>query len=138
MILLYIALNITGIPRVFFTILAGYVYGVFYGFLFAWVATIAGLFVSFVNIRFLFKESFKKKFGSKKFVKKLDVFIEKYNFWSVIVLRAAYIFPSSFLNYTYGITSIKTHQYMLGSAIGFIPVVMFNVVVGYFLSEGIS
>ena len=35
------------------------------------------------------------------------------------------------MNYSFGFTKIKTTTYLLGSAIGFIPVVFINVYAGY-------
>jgi uncharacterized membrane protein YdjX (TVP38/TMEM64 family) len=131
MMMIYILFNLAAIPRVFFTIFSGYVFGLFYGFLFAWLATIAGLIVTFISIRYLFKERFVEKFGDKKLVEKLNQLIEKRGLLMVIFLRAIYIVPSSILNYTFGFTKIKTMTYLIGSAIGFVPVVLINVYAGY-------
>ena len=134
MVLMYIAFNLAAIPRVFFTIFSGYVFGLFYGFVFAWLATIAGLIVTFISIRYLFKAKFEKKFGQKELVEKLNLQVDKKGIFIVIFLRAIYIFPSSVLNYSFGFTKIKTITYLLGSAIGFIPVVFINVYFGYSIS----
>ncbi len=129
--LIYILFNLAGIPRVFFTIFSGYVFGLFYGFLFAWLATLAGLVVTFICIRYLFKEKFEKKFGKKETVVNLNKQIEKSGIFIVIFLRAIYVVPSSILNYSFGFTKIKTTTYLIGSAIGFIPVVFINVYAGF-------
>jgi len=138
MILMYIFFNLAAIPRVFFTIFSGYVFGLFYGFLFAWLATLAGLIVTFISIRYLFKEKFEKKFGKKEIVEKLNQQIEKRGIFIVIFLRAIYIVPSSILNYSFGFTKIKTITYLLGSAIGFIPVVFINVYAGFEIERSIG
>jgi len=130
MIFLYILFNIAAIPRVFFTIFSGYVFGVLYGFLFAWVATIIGLAVSFLMVRYLFRDIFERKFGNKKLVGKINMQIDQHGIWLIVFLRAIYVVPSSVLNYSFGFTKIKTFDYLLGSAIGFIPVVLLNVWVG--------
>ncbi len=137
MILIHIVLNITAIPRVFFTIFAGYVYGVFIGFIFSWIATMAGLIVTFLMVRYLFRQSFDKKFGSKKVVKKINRQVDKYGIWIVVFLRAIYVVPSSILNYSFGFTKIKTKTYFIGSAIGFIPVVLLNVWAGNALAKNL-
>ncbi len=135
LIIIHIVLNITAIPRVFFTIFAGYVYGIFIGFLFSWIATMAGLIVTFLMVRYLFRESFDKKFGSKQVVEKMNNQIDKYGIWIVVFFRAIYVVPSSILNYSFGFTKIKTKTYFLGSAIGFIPVVLVNVWAGSALTN---
>jgi len=138
MILTYILFNLAAIPRVFFTIFSGYVFGVFYGFLFAWIATMLGLIVTFISVRYLFNEKFNEKFGNKQIIKRLNNKIEKKGIFIVIFLRAVYIFPSSILNYSFAFTKIRTSKYILGSAIGFIPVVFINVYSGYLININIS
>jgi len=138
MIILYIIFNLAAIPRVFFTIFSGYVFGLFYGFLFAWLATLAGLIVTFVSIRYLFKEKFEEKFGKKEIVEKLNKQIDRKGIFIVIFLRAIYVVPSSILNYSFGFTKIKTSTYLLGSAIGFIPVVFVNVYAGFEIERNMS
>ncbi|MBN1252080.1 MAG: TVP38/TMEM64 family protein [Bacteroidales bacterium] len=138
MIILYILFNIAAIPRVFFTIFSGYVFGIFYGFIFAWIATMAGLTVTFISVRYLFRDKFNKKFGNKKLIEKLNNQIDKKGLLLIIILRAIYIVPSSILNYSFGFTKIKTSKYILGSAIGFLPVVFINVYSGYLINKSIS
>jgi uncharacterized membrane protein YdjX (TVP38/TMEM64 family) len=138
MVLLYILFNLAAIPRVFFTIFSGYVFGLFYGFLFAWLATLAGLIVTFISIRYLFRKKFEEKFGDKEIIGKLNKQVEKHGIFIVIFLRAIYIFPSTVLNYSFGFTKIKTGTYLLGSAIGFIPVVFVNVYAGYQIGQNLN
>ncbi|MFN8254076.1 MAG: VTT domain-containing protein [Bacteroidales bacterium] len=137
MTLFFIFLNITGIPRVFFTIFSGYVFGIFYGFIYSWIATMVGLIVTFILVRYLFYQSFEKRFGSKKMVEKMNRKIDQYGFWSVVFLRVIYVVPSSVLNYTFGFTKISTARYIYGSAIGFVPVVLLNVWAGKVISQRI-
>jgi len=136
-LLVHILLNITGIPRVFFTIFAGYVYGIFVGFVISWIATMAGLMITFILVRYLFRQSFEQKFGNRKVVERINIQIDKYGIWIVVFLRAIYIVPSSILNYSFGFTKIKTKTYYLGSAIGFFPVVLLNVWAGDALAKNI-
>jgi len=138
MVVIYILFNLAAIPRVFFTIFSGYVFGILYGFLFAWIATMLGLIVTFITVRYLFNEKFNTKFGDKQIIKKLNKQIEKQGVFIVIFLRAIYIFPSSILNYSFAFTKIKTLSYIIGSAIGFIPVVLINVYSGYLININIS
>jgi uncharacterized membrane protein YdjX (TVP38/TMEM64 family) len=95
----------------------------------------AGLIVTFIMVRYLFRNSFERRFGSKKIVERINVQIEKHGIWTVIFLRAIYVVPSSILNYSFGFTRIKTTTYLLGSAIGFLPVVFVNVWVGNLLAN---
>ncbi|MEN8118946.1 MAG: VTT domain-containing protein [Bacteroidota bacterium] len=138
MVIIYILFNLAAIPRVFFTIFSGYIFGLFYGFIFAWLATLAGLIVTFISIRYLFKEKFEQKFGKKEIVERLNMQIEKRGIILVIFLRAIYVVPSSVLNYSFGFTKIKTFTYLLGSAIGFIPVVFINVYAGFEIGQKVN
>lgn len=138
MVIIYILFNLAAIPRVFFTVFSGYIFGLFYGFIFAWLATLVGLIVTFISIRYLFKDKFERKFGKKEIVEKLNHQIEKRGIFIVIFLRAIYVVPSSILNYSFGFTKIKTITYLLGSAIGFIPVVFINVYAGFEIGRTLS
>jgi uncharacterized membrane protein YdjX (TVP38/TMEM64 family) len=130
LLVIHILLNIAAIPRVFLTIFSGFVYGPLIGFVYSWIATMAGLIVTFLMVRYLFRQSFERRFGNQKVITHMNNLLEKYGFWTVVFLRVVYVVPSSVLNYSFGFTKIKTIAYIWGSAVGFVPVVGFNVWLG--------
>ena len=138
MILLMIIGNILGISTVTFSILSGYLYGLFYGFLLAWIGVIIAFTIVFINSRYLFHDFFIKVFKKNILVQKVESYIVKYNIWAAIILRAVYVIPSGILNYAFSFTSIKLSNYVVGSAIGFIPVISINVSFGYLINIGLE
>lgn len=135
-ILLYIVFNVTGLPTFFFTLLCGYLYGITYGLPLAWAGMTVGLSASFLSSRFLFRGDFMNRFGGMGMVKKLDYYVVKYRIWSVLVFRLISVFPYNVMNYAYGLTSISFRDYLVGSAVGIIPVTAIIVWLGHLAATG--
>ncbi|MFA0961875.1 TVP38/TMEM64 family protein [Roseivirga sp. BDSF3-8] len=135
-IFLYIVFNVAGLPTFFFTLLSGYLYGVAYGLPLAWLGMTIGLCASFLCSRFLFRGDFISRFGGLGMVKKLEFYVEKYHMWSVLIFRVISVFPYNVMNYAYGLTSISFRDYVIGSAIGLIPVTAIIVWLGHLAASG--
>lgn len=135
-IILYILFNFVGLPTLFFSILSGYLYGLGMGFLLAWFGMTIGIFSSFINSRYLFRDGFTKRFGNSNYVKKLDSDIQKHPFLTALITRLFFIIPYNVQNYAYGCTCVKGESYIAASAIGILPITLMNVLFGTLLSSG--
>lgn len=136
-LLIYIIFNFFGFPTLFFSVLSGYLYGMFYGFFIAWTGMAIGLLVPFLNSRYLFKSDIDKKTVNNNFIVKLESYIDKYGWKSSLITRLIFIIPFNLQNYAYGLTNLSFMQYFTGSCIGIIPITIVNVLTGHFIRIGL-
>ncbi|MGB0525853.1 MAG: TVP38/TMEM64 family protein [Flammeovirgaceae bacterium] len=137
-VLLYIVFNLAGLPTLFFSVLSGYLYGVYPGFFLAWGGMTIGLFSSFMAGRYLFQDHFVKKYGGTKVVRQLEKMLDKYHLWAVIFTRITMLFPYNLLNYAYSIMKIRTSTYLIGSAVGIIIPTVILTYTGELLTKGVE
>ncbi len=134
-ILLFIIFNLAIFPTFYFIFIAGYLYGLIYGFIIGWIGMISGITLSFLNSRYIFRESFVKKFGSKNIVLFLEEYIKKYHAWSVLFLRIFFIIPYNIQNVAYGLTSINSLVFIIFSSLGVLPITILYALLGHQLSQ---
>ncbi|OHD79475.1 MAG: hypothetical protein A2355_13810, partial [Spirochaetes bacterium RIFOXYB1_FULL_32_8] len=135
-LILYLFFNIFGFPTMYFSILLGYLYGVSFGFIIAWAGMLSGIIFSFLLSRYLFRELFVRKFGKKEITKQLEEHLEKRHFSTIILTRLFFVIPYNIQNFVYGLTSVKFSIYIIGTAIGIIPITLLNVYLGQLLFQG--
>lgn len=134
-ILFFVLLNVVALPNVFFVFLSGYLYGFFYGFILGYIGTALGFVISFLTTRYLFKEIFKKKYGTNKLVVKIEEQTKKNKIWSILFFRTFFIIPYSIQNIAYALTEISFGSYLFFSLIGSIPQTILFALLGHFLSS---
>ncbi len=133
-IILYSIFNVAMLPTLFFNFLCGYLYGLKYGIILAWVGMTIGLLCSFISSRYIFRSDFKHKFGQNKAIKAIEGYIEKYNGLAVLLFRIIFIFPYNLQNVAYGLSQIKFRTYLIFSALGIIPITVLHVILGNMIS----
>ena len=124
------------IPNIFFVFLSGYLYGLKNGLILGWLGTILGFTVSFLCIRYLYRDIIEKKYSKKKLVIKIEEYTERYHGWAVLFFRVVFAIPYSVQNAAYALTSINFLTYMTASIIGSIPQTLIFVFLGYYLESG--
>ena len=125
--LIYIGLTVVAcvvlaLPGVTFAILAGVIFGPWWGTLFCLIATTLGAIIAFIVGRFFLKDSIKPMVEKNALLKKI-LFDEAG--WSDIVLlaitRLVPLFPYNIQNFAYGITDISLAHYSLYTFIFMVP-----------------
>lgn len=134
-ILLFIIFNLAVFPTFYFIFIAGYLYGSFYGLIIGWIGMVLGISSAFLNSRYLFRESFVKKFGNKNMVLFLEEYIKKYHAWSVLFLRIFFIIPYNIQNVAYGLTSINSFIFIVFSSLGVLPITILYALLGAQFSQ---
>jgi len=129
-ILLYIAFSLACLSTVQFAFISGYLYGPIWGSILAIVGMIIGMNSAFYGSRYLFRDSFQKRFGDNKIVKEIDGYAKKYKGKAVLILRTFSVFPYNLQNIAYGLSSINGFSHFWGSSIGIIPFTFFFVWTG--------
>lgn len=98
------------------TLLAGALFGLWWGLLLASFASSVGALFAFLAARYLLRESFQNKFASK--LDSINAGIEKDGGFYLFTLRLLPLFPFFIVNILMGLTTIKTWTYYWVSQIG--------------------
>ena len=119
--LLYGACNVLLLPGGVLAIGSGLFFGIWWGFALNLIGNVGGAAVSFFISRKLGRGWVARKFLQKKKWAALDSAIAR-DGWKIIFLSQVHpLFPSSLLNYLYGVTRIRFGTCMLWVALGQAP-----------------
>jgi len=118
-VLLYIAVTILCLPGSVFTIVAGLIFGVWLGTALVFIGANMGVLCTFFITRYVGRETAEKILRGK--LVNLDQRIKDHGFDVVLWLRLIPAFPYNVLNYTFGLTQVKTKDYILGNILGMLP-----------------
>jgi uncharacterized membrane protein YdjX (TVP38/TMEM64 family) len=118
---LYACCNVLLLPGGVLSVGAGFFFGLWWGFLIALVGNVGGAAISFFISRSLGRQWLKRKLLRNQTLVALEPLIEKEG-WKIILLSQLHpLFPTSLLNYLYGLTRIRFRTCMLWVAIGQAP-----------------
>jgi len=119
--LLYACCNVLLLPGGVLSIGAGFFFGLWWGFLIALVGNVAGAAISFFISRWIGRQWLKRKLMKNQTLVALEPAVEREG-WKIILLSQLHpLFPTSLLNYLYGLTRIRFRTCMLWVAIGQAP-----------------
>ena len=119
--LLFAACNILLLPGGILAVGGGFFFGLWWGFLIVLVGNIVATAVSFALSRWIAGRWFQQKLSRNATLRALGPAVERES-WKIILLRQLHpLFPTSLLNYFYGITRIPFGTYMLWASIGRAP-----------------
>jgi len=121
MILLYSVSLLFFCPGTPFNMAAGFLYGIVLGCTVALAGCILGAVIAFVLGRTIARDWVKAKMESKPKFKAVDWALRKNGLYIVFLTRLSPLFPFPLLNYAFGVTQIKSWQYLLGTALGVTP-----------------
>src|SRR2546421_530540 len=128
--LLYACCNVLLLPGGVLSIGAGFFFGLWWGFLIALLGNVSGAALSFLISRWIGREWLKRKLLRNPTLNALEPAVEREG-WKIILLSQLHpLFPTSLLNYLYGLTRIRFGAYMLWASIGRIPGLFLYVYVG--------
>src|ERR1700680_2758880 len=100
---------------------AGFFFGLWWGFLIALLGNVAGAAISFFISRWIGRQWLKRKLLRNRTLGALEPAVEREG-WKIILLsQLPPLFPTSLLNYLYGLTRIRFRTCMLWVAIGQAP-----------------
>ena len=141
--LIYIGITVVAcvalaLPGVTFAILAGILFGPWWGTLFCLIATTAGAIIAFIIGRFFLQDSIKPMVEKNKTLKRLlfdDV--GKSDIVLLAITRLVPIFPYNIQNFAYGITDMSLSHYSLYTFLFMIPgVALYTIGTAGFTSDG--
>ena len=118
-IALYVVLVVAFAPGTFATITAAAVFGFGTGLLVSVTGATIGASLAFLISRFIGRDGVMELFGNR--VGRIDDFIGKREFVSVLILRLLPIVPFNGLNYASGLTNLRFSRYVPASILGMLP-----------------
>ena len=119
--LLYACCNVLLLPGGVLSVGAGFFFGLWWGFLIALVGNVGGAAISFFISRWIGRAWLKRKLMRNQTLVALEPAVEREG-WKIILLSQLHpLFPTSLLNYLYGLTRIRFRTCMLWVAIGQAP-----------------
>ncbi len=128
--LLFAACNILLLPGGVMAVGGGFFFGLWWGFLIVFAGNVVAAAISFASSRWLARRWFRWKFSQNPTLRALEPAMQRES-WKIILLSQLHpLFPTSLLNYLYGLTQIRLGSYMLWSSIGRVPGLFLYVYVG--------
>jgi len=119
--LLFAACNILLLPGGILAVGGGFFFGLWWGFLIVLAGNILATAVSFALSRFVARRWFRHKLSRHSTLKALGPAVERES-WKIILLSQLHpLFPTSLLNYFYGLARIRFGTYMLWATVGRVP-----------------
>lgn len=117
-----VACVVLALPGVTFAILAGVLFGPWWGTLFCLIATTAGAIIAFIVGRFFLKDSIKPMVAKNALLKKI-LFDDagRSDIVLLAITRLVPLFPYNIQNFAYGITDISLAHYSLYTFLFMVP-----------------
>jgi uncharacterized membrane protein YdjX (TVP38/TMEM64 family) len=128
--LLFAVCNILLLPGGVLAVGGGFFFGLGWGFLIVFAGNVVAAAISFALSRRIASRIVRRKLSQNPMLLALEPALERES-WKIILLSQLHpLFPTSLLNYLYGLTRIRFATYMLWSSIGRIPGLFLYVYVG--------
>jgi len=128
--LLFAACNILLLPGGILAVGGGFFFGLWWGFLIVFAGNIISTAISFALSRFVARRWFQRKLSANPLLRALGPAVERES-WKIILLSQLHpLFPTSLLNYFYGLTRIRFSTYMFWASIGRMPGIFFYAYIG--------
>ena len=128
--LLFAACNILLLPGGILAVGGGFFFGLWWGFLIVFAGNVVSTAISFSLSRFVARRWFQRKLSANPTLSALGPAVERES-WKIILLSQLHpLFPTSLLNYFYGLTRIRFTTYMLWASIGRMPGLFFYAYLG--------
>ncbi|MEO5753716.1 MAG: VTT domain-containing protein [Chthoniobacterales bacterium] len=119
--LLYAGCNVLLLPGGFLSIGGGFFFGLWWGFFIVLTGNVIGAAISFFLSRWIGRRWLRRKLLRNPTLEALEPAVEREG-WKIILLSQLHpLFPTSLLNYLYGLTTIRFRTCILWVAIGQAP-----------------
>jgi uncharacterized membrane protein YdjX (TVP38/TMEM64 family) len=128
--LLFAVCNILLLPGGVLAVGGGFFFGLWWGLLIVFAGNLIGAAISFASSRWVARRWFQRKLSQNPTLRALEPALERES-WKIIFLSQLHpLFPTSLLNYLYGLTRIQFATYMFWASIGRAPGLFLYVYLG--------
>lgn len=118
-------------PAIIFSTANTLIFGVLPGIILSWIAETVGVTLSFLLMRFLFRDAAHKLIEKSPYLKKIDNFSGKNGFKVMLIARMVPYFPSGILNALGAVSQISLRDYVISSFIGKFPSTAIEALIGH-------
>lgn len=111
----YILLTVALVPNSFLTIASGALFGLFWGTVYSFAASVIGAGAAFLTSRYLVRDRMARRLIADPRFQRIDRAICRRGLRVMLLIRLSPVFPFSLLNYVLGLSRVRFRDYMLGS-----------------------
>lgn len=130
--LLTLFVNALGFPpAIIFSTANTLIFGIFWGIVLSVVAETVGVTISFLLLRFFFRDSAKQLIKKNKFLSSVDKYSSKKGFLVMLIARMVPYIPSGVLNAVGALSSLNLRDYFIASLIGKFPSTGIEATIGH-------
>src|ERR1044071_2218895 len=128
--LLFALCNILLLPGGILAVGGGFFFGLWWGFLIVFTGNVVATAISFAMSRSIARRWFQRKLSGNPALAALGPAVERES-WKIILLSQLHpLFPTSLLNYFYGLTRIRFGNYMFWASLGRVPGIFLYAYIG--------
>jgi uncharacterized membrane protein YdjX (TVP38/TMEM64 family) len=113
---------------IWFTVLGGYLFGVWIGTVVVSVAATVGAILSFLSARYLFADAIhriaKRRPRLNRWLRSIDRGLQEHGAYYVVLLRMTPVFPFWMLNLGLGLTRVRLWDYWWATQVGMLPITL--------------
>ena len=118
-------------PSIFLSTANGLIFGLPLGILISWLAETVGVVISFLLMRFFFRNTAEKIIAKSNSLKHIDEASGRHGLEWMAFARALPYFPSGILTAVGAVSSISIRDYIIANLIGKFPSTALEVVIGH-------
>ncbi len=118
-------------PAIIFSTANTLIFGIVPGIVLSCVAETVGVTITFLLLRFFFREAAEKLIAKSKVLSNIDKYSGKRGFAVMLVARMVPYFPSALLNAVGALSRISLRDYVLASLIGKFPSTGIEAIIGH-------
>ena len=135
--LLTLFVNALGFPpAIIFSTANTLIFGIFWGITLSVVAETVGVTISFLLLRFFFRDTAQKLISKSKFLKSIDQYSSEKGFVVMLIARMVPYVPSGILNAVGALSALSLRDYFLASFIGKFPSTGIEAIIGHDMIAG--
>ena len=130
--LLTLFVNALGFPpAIIFSTANTLIFGIFWGIVLSVVAETVGVTISFLLLRFFFRDAAEKIISKSKFLSSMDKYSSEKGFVVMLIARMVPYVPSGLLNAVGALSSLTLTDYFLASLVGKFPSTGIEAIIGH-------
>lgn len=130
--LLTLFVNALGFPpAIIFSTANTLIFGIFWGIVLSVVAETVGVTISFLLLRFFFRDNARQLIRKNKFLRSADKYSSKKGFMVMLIARMVPYIPSGILNAVGALSSLNLRDYFIASLIGKFPSTGIEAIIGH-------